>query len=97
MAKEEPKHIVAKPIRPDNEKTLTKRELWAEVAYNYPQYTLKQASELSTRDVKLLLRIARREKAVEYFNLTQIAAAPHTEKGKGVKKLTDNFRKQINN
>lgn len=31
--------------------------------------------------------------AIKMFNMTQIAAAPHTKKGSGVKKLADHFKR----
>lgn len=40
---------------------------------------------------------ARRLEALRNFDLTQIAAAPHTKKGTGVKKLSDNFKKVAKN
>ena len=95
MAKNQPKHIVAKPIHPAGEKLESNREIWAKVAYYYPQYSLKDASQLPIRDLKLLLRVARKVEAGKMFELTQIAAAPHTEKGKGVSKLLDYFRKEM--
>jgi len=97
VAQEPPKekHIVAKPVRHINENKQSKRELWGMIAYYYPQYTLKQASKLSARDIMLLLRVARKIEAEKFYNLTQIAAAPHTEKGKGVKQLTQYFEKEI--
>ena len=69
------------------------RELYATVAFHYPQYTLNDVAELPYRDVKLLLKIAERINADKYLTLTQIAASPHTEKGKGVKNLIDHFKK----
>ena len=91
----EVKHIVAKPVRWINEKRLTNRETWAMVAYYYPQYTLKEASQLSLRDIRLLLRLARKINAEQMYNLTQIVASPHTEKGRGVKELTKHFQGEM--
>lgn len=71
-----------------------KREIYAEVAYYYPQYTLEEVASLPARDVTLLLNTARRLKATEMFNLVQIVASPHTKKGQGVKKLSDYFKKE---
>lgn len=88
------KRIVAKSIHPTSSET-NKRELWATVCYYYPQYTLKEASQLSVRDIKLLLRVAEKIDAKNKYDLTQIAAAPHTKKGSGVKKLTEHFEKQM--
>lgn len=40
---------------------------------------------------------ARRLQALEMYNLTQIAVAPHTKKFVGVKKLTKEFEKVAKN
>lgn len=89
------KHIVAKPVHIATAQ-LTKREMWAMVAYHYPQYTLKEASKLSVRDISLLLRTVRKIEAEKMYNLTQIVASPHTKKGEGVKKLTQHFEQEMN-
>lgn len=86
--------IKAKPIPGKTQTQQQKREVYAEVAYYYPQYTLKEVSELPARDITLLLKTARRLKAAEMFNLVQIVASPHTKKGQGVKKLSDYFKKE---
>lgn len=91
----EVKHIVAKPVRHVNEKKLTKRGMWAMIAYYYPQYTLKEASQLSMRDINLLLKTARKINAEKMYNLTQIVASPHTKKGEGVKQLTKHFQGEM--
>lgn len=93
---DKPKRVKAKPIHPVSENKTSKRELWARICYHYPQYTLKEASELPIRDIKLLLKVARQIQAENKYDLTQIAAAPHTKKGSGVKKLTEYFKKQMN-
>lgn len=89
------KVIVAKTV-PTKEREVSNRELWARVCYYYPQYTLQEAAKLSVRDLKLLLKVAQKEKAQDKYDLVQIAAAPHTEKGSGVKKLSEYFRRQMN-
>lgn len=68
-------------------------ELAAEVCYHYPQYTLETAALLSYRRVRILLKTVSKKQAAHYYNLTQIAAAPHTKKGAGVKKLAEHFKK----
>lgn len=83
---------VAQPV-PSSEDTTLDREIWATVAYYYPQYTLKEASKLPARDIKLLIKTAKKLEAQKMFNLTQIAAAPHTKKGEGVKKLSEHFKR----
>lgn len=86
--------IKAKPIGSKQTNPQEKREIYSEVAYYYPQYTLEQVQALPARDITLLLKTARRMKAMENFNLLQIVAAPHTKKGQGVKKLSDYFKKE---
>ncbi len=89
------KHVVAKPIRPVKEREVSNREIWASVCYYYPQYTLEEASHLRNRDINTLLKVAKRLEAIKFQKLTQIAAAPHTEKGKGVKDLINSFQEII--
>ena len=92
---DKPKRIKAQSIHSVSKDKVSKREMWARVCYHYPQYTLKEASELPARDIKLLLKIARQIQAENKYDYTQIAAAPHTKKGSGVKKLTEHFKKQM--
>lgn len=74
------------------QKRLTRRELYATVCWYYPQYKLQDVQDMPARDVMLLLRVARKLDANKMFNLTQIAAAPHTKNGSGVKALSDRFK-----
>lgn len=89
------KHVVAKPIHANKNPKLNNREIWARVCYYYPQYTLKEVSKLPARDLTLLLKIAEEIENSHFFTLTQIVAAPHTKNGKGVKQLSEYFRKKI--
>lgn len=89
------KKIVAKSL-PIQENNLSKRELWATICYYYPQYTLEEASKLTARDIKLLLKIAERNRARDKYDYVQIVAAPHTKKGSGIKKLTEHFKQLMN-
>lgn len=73
-------------------KQLSKRELYATVCYYYKQYTLQDVEKLPARDVQLLLKVAMKLESARYLNLTQIAAAPHTEKGEGVQNLIDIYK-----
>lgn len=77
------------------DKKNSKRELYAKIAYYYPQYSLKSASELKFRDLKLLLNVAQKQKSIEYLNLTQIVAAPHSRNGAAVKKLLKQYDEVI--
>jgi hypothetical protein len=85
--------VTAAQSVPSSEDTTLDRDIWATVAYYYPQYTLKEARKLPARDIKLLIKIARKLEAEKMFNLTQIVAAPHTKKGEGVKKLSEHFKR----
>jgi hypothetical protein len=66
-------------------------ELLTTLCYYYPQYTLAHARRLPHKYVIALLKTARRMEAQKYHNLTQIAAAPHTKNGEGVKTLISHF------
>ena len=88
-------HVVAKPIRPQRgNKAESNRTLWATICYYYPQYTLEEASRLPIRDIRLLLNTAKRQEAMKMLQFVQIAAAPHTKKGKGVKDLTKHYQNE---
>lgn len=67
-------------------------EMLASFCYHYPAYTFAQARKMPAKRVAMMLKVAQREQAKMYYNLTQIAAAPHTKKGAGVKKLADGFK-----
>lgn len=71
------------------------RKLYATIAYHYPQYSLQDAEALPYRDIVLLLNTATRIEAERMHNLTLIASAPHSEKGKGVKTLLKHFKELI--
>lgn len=74
---------------------VTKRELYATIAYYYPQYTFKEAGELKARDLYQLLNTARKLESVRYLNLVQIVASPHSKKGKAVKDLIKHYEEII--
>lgn len=77
-------------------KKVSKRNLYALICYHYPQYKLSEIETMPYRDIKLLLNTAVKIKAEDYYNLVQIAASPHSEKGKGVKRLSEHYRKLAN-
>lgn len=87
--------IEAKPIRPpiseDSDADIV--DLITRVCYFYPQYTLDTASELTNAQVTALLVQADKQKATEYYNLTLIAAAPHSKKGAMVNKLIKQYKR----
>lgn len=82
---------------PSQATKLEKREMYALVCYHYPQYTLKAAARLPFRDIQLLLTTAKKQEGNRLYNYVQIAAAPHTKKMQGVKKLSEHFKKMAGN
>lgn len=72
-------------------------EILATLCYYYPQYTFAAARRLAHKRVTLLIKTAQKMEAQKYYNLTQIAAAPHTKDGQGVKDLSELFQKQARN
>lgn len=93
--KSAPKVVSAKTVHSGKSKKENKREVYAEVCYYYPQYTLQEVAKLPARDITLLLRIAHKQEALKMYNLVQAIASPHTKKGQGVKKLSDYFKKEF--
>ena len=71
------------------------RRTYALVCYYYPQYRLEDVEQMPARDVNLLIKTAHQQKAIEYINHVQIAAAPHSKKGESIKKLIDEYKKLI--
>lgn len=70
-------------------------DLITRVCYFYPQYTLETAQQLPHVQVVALIRQAEKQRAIDYYNLTVIAAAPHSKGGKLVNKLLKQFKKII--
>lgn len=68
-------------------------DLLTRVCYFYPQYTIDEAEKLADSQVRALLFQAEKQRAIELYNQTLIAAAPHTKKGKLVKKLIEQYKK----
>ncbi len=91
---EKPKVVVAQSVSQfDKKKVLSNREKWATISYYYPQYTLQEASQLSWRDINLLLKTANRIQAEQNLLLLNMISAPHTEKGKGYTELAQALKK----
>lgn len=65
------------------------------VCYFYPQYTLKTAELLTDSQVMALLLQAEKQRAIGLYNLTLIAAAPHSKKGKLVEQLIKQYKKIV--
>lgn len=82
---------VRKPISEDSDAEIV--DLLTRVCYHYPQYTLETADQLTNAQVTALLVQVEKQKAIEYYNHTLIAAAPHSKKGALVNKLIKQYRK----
>lgn len=96
----EGKTVKVKSIRDAKSTTLSSvmgenRQIYATIAYYFPQYKLKEIERLPYRDVLLLLRTAQRIEAERMYNLTIIASAPQSKNGKGVKTLIKHFKEII--
>lgn len=97
MSEQQGKRVVVKKAQKAlDDSTDSTRELLATLCFYYPQYTYTKARQLSYHRVQLLVKTARKIEATRFYNLTQIAAAPHTEKGSGVKNLLEHFEAQMN-
>lgn len=68
-------------------------DLLTRVCYFYPQYTLEDVEKLTDSQVTALLLQAEKQRAIGFYNLTLIAAAPHSKKGKLVEKLIKQYKK----
>lgn len=79
---------VKKKLDPKKESEM----LAAKICYYYSHYSLQEALSLPYKDVRLLLKVAEREKAEKNFILTQIAAAPYTKDGSALKTLSEKFK-----
>lgn len=110
MAKESPEDAIArvqamfgtsaeaKSVRPEqktDDSDADVVELITRVCYFYPQYTLETAEKLTDSQVTALLLQAEKQRAIELYNQTLIAAAPHSKKGKMVEKLIKQYRKIV--
>ncbi len=89
--------VSAKPIVPDlpedEDSDADVVDLITRVCYFYPQYTLEEAEKLTNSQVVALLLQAEKQRAINFYNMTLIAAAPHTKKGKLVDKLIKQYKK----
>lgn len=70
-------------------------DILTRVCYFYPQYKLEDVEKLTDRQVTALLIQAEKQRAIEFYNYTLIAAAPYTKKGKLVETLTKQYRKIV--
>jgi hypothetical protein len=89
--------VSVKPLVPDipedDDSDAEVVDLITRLCYFYPQYTLEEAEKLTNSQVTALLIQAEKQRAIQFYNLTLIAAAPHTKKGKLVDKLIKQYKK----
>lgn len=87
--------VDAKPLRApiSEESDVDVVDLITRVCFFYPQYTLETAEMLTSDQVTALLVQVEKQKAIDYYNYTLIAAAPHTKKGEMVKKLIRQYKR----
>jgi hypothetical protein len=78
---------------PKKEETID--DILARFCYHFPQYKYHEAKKMPFFRIKQMLSVAIKEDAKKMYNLTRIVAAPHTKKGGGVKKLSNHFKKII--
>lgn len=81
------------PVAEDEDSDNDVVDLITRVCYFYPQYTLETAEQLTNSQVTALLLQVEKQRAIEFYNQTLIAAAPHTKKGQLVSKLLKNYKK----
>lgn len=70
-------------------------DLLATFCYYFPQYKYSEAKKMPFVRIRRMLKVANREQALFMAQLVSIAAAPHTPKGSGVKRLLDHYNKLI--
>lgn len=92
--------VVPQPIRPvddnlDPDSDADVVETLTRLCYFYPQYDLEKAEKLTNSQVQALLLQAEKQRAIELYNQTLIAAAPHTKKGKMVDKLLKQYKEIV--
>lgn len=90
------KVIKVKRVPKKNPKRTHPLDTLAELCYYYPAYTLAAARRLPHAHVKRMLGVAKHLEVSRYYNLTQIASAPHTEGGKGVIELLSKYEDIMN-
>lgn len=71
-------------------------DVLATFCYKYPQYTFKQAENMPFKRVMQMLKVAKRIEAEKMIELVNIAAAPHTKKGQGIKNIIEYYKGVIN-
>jgi len=72
------------------------KDFWVTLCYYYPQYKYEEIQNLQTSLTKRMLKVARKEKAMEYMQLLEIATAPNSKKPQqSVDSLRDRLKEAI--
>jgi len=87
--------IKAQPVPKSKNSSSSVEDTLALFCFYFPQYTYAQSKRMPYKRVARMLRIAERERARFLYDLTNIAAAPHTHKGQGVKKMLNYFKESF--
>lgn len=74
------------------QKEIKAEDLIASFCYHFPQYTFKQAQQMSFRRIKQMLRVARKERAIVTLDMLRVVVAPHTKNASGVSSLLKELR-----
>lgn len=64
----------------------------ARFCFLFQQYTFAQARRMPYKRILQMLKIARQVEAGRMFELTQVVAAPHSHKQKGVKEMIQYYK-----
>lgn len=70
-------------------------EMLHKFIYHFPQYTLAQAQKLPYVRIKKMLTVARKEQALNLYNIAKIVFSQHTKEGKGMKKVLEELKNII--
>lgn len=72
-------------------------DLIAEFCYKFPQYTFVQAKKnVPFKRIVQMLKVARKIRAKEMLELTNVVAGPHTKGGKGTSDMIEYYKRVLN-
>ncbi len=77
------------------QKEIDADEIIMRFCYYFPHYSYKRAKKMPFIRIIKMLKVADKERATFLFELTQIAAGPHTKDGEGVKDLLSKYESII--
>lgn len=77
------------------QKEISGDEILARFCYLFPQYTFLAARKLPFKRIIQMIKVARKEQAKEWYNLTRAIASPHMKSKNAVSNLLSEFKKII--